>query len=115
MVDIISDANLKDEGNIGKSKTTLNWSESFNEDDDEDLQEIEANEALLAKSPFDPNGIEVADQLLVCELKKLFELKQCYLKKQFDPSPKTVILEAESKELEGVIKTYEIMGKKLES
>ena len=49
MVDIISDANLKDEGNIGKSKTTLNWSESFNEDDDEDLQEIEANEALLAK------------------------------------------------------------------
>ena len=43
MVDIISDANLKDEGNIGKSKTTLNWSESFNEDDDEDLQETEAN------------------------------------------------------------------------
>uniref|UniRef100_A0A0R0JLZ1 Uncharacterized protein n=1 Tax=Glycine max TaxID=3847 RepID=A0A0R0JLZ1_SOYBN len=41
MVEIIYDANLKDEGNIGKSKTTLNWSESFNEDDDEDLQETE--------------------------------------------------------------------------
>ena len=49
------------------------------------------------------------------ELKNLSELKQCYLKKQFDPSPKTAILEAESKELQGVIKTYEIMGKKLES
>ena len=46
MVEIISDANLKDEGNIDKSKTTLNWFESFNEDGDEDLQEIEANEAL---------------------------------------------------------------------
>ncbi|KAG4969051.1 hypothetical protein JHK87_034702 [Glycine soja] len=131
---VISDANLKDEENIGKSKATLNWSESFNEDDDEDLQEREANEALLAKlfasistvkaayaelqyaqSPFDPDGIEAADQLLVSELKNLSELKQCYLKKQFDPSPKTAILEAESKELQGVIKTYEIMGKKLES
>ena len=77
MVEIISDANLKDEGNTGKSKTILNWSDSFNEDDDEDLQETEANEALLAKvfasistikvayaelqyaqSPFDPDGIE---------------------------------------------------------
>ena len=37
MVEIISDANLKDEGNIDKSKTTLNWFESFNEDGDEDL------------------------------------------------------------------------------
>ncbi|KAL5161641.1 Protein GRAVITROPIC IN THE LIGHT 1 [Glycine soja] len=84
MVEIISDANLKDERNTSKSKTILNWSESFNEDDDEDLQETEANEALLAK-------------------------------KQFDPSPKTAILEAESKELQGVIKTYEMKGKKLES
>ena len=49
------------------------------------------------------------------ELKNLSELKQCYLKKQFDPSPKTAILEAESKELQGVIKTYEMKGKKLES
>jgi len=132
---VISDANLKDEGNnMGKSKSSLNWSESFNEDDDEELQERMANEALLAKlfasistvkgayaelqysqSPFDPDGIEAADQLLVSELKNLSELKQCFLKKQFDPSPETAILEAESKELQGVIKTYEIMGKKLES
>ncbi|KAG5022888.1 hypothetical protein JHK82_018789 [Glycine max] len=60
MVEIISDANLKDEGNIDK----------------------------------------IADQLLVSELKNLSELKQCCLKKQFDPSPKTAILEAKSKELE---------------
>ncbi|XP_047149054.1 protein GRAVITROPIC IN THE LIGHT 1-like isoform X1 [Vigna umbellata] len=132
---VISDANLKDEGNMGKSnKSSLNWSESFVEDDDEELQERKANEALLAKlfasisivkgayaefqysqSPFDPDGIEAADQLLVSELKNLSELKQCFLKKQFDPSPETAILEAESKELQGVIKTYEIMGKKLES
>ncbi|KAH1218322.1 Protein GRAVITROPIC IN THE LIGHT 1 [Glycine max] len=131
---VISDANLKDEGKIAKSKTTLNWSESFNEDDDEELQERVANEALLAKlfasistvkaayaelqhaqSPFDPDGIEAADQLLVSELKNLSELKQCYLKKQFDPLPEKEILAAESKELQGVIKTYEIMGRKLES
>ncbi|RZC03195.1 hypothetical protein D0Y65_018032, partial [Glycine soja] len=54
MVEIISDANLKDEGNIDK----------------------------------------------MSELKNLSELKQCCLKKQFDPSPKTAILEAKSKELE---------------
>ncbi|KAG5009686.1 hypothetical protein JHK82_018316 [Glycine max] len=124
MVEIISDANLKDEGNTGKSKTILNWSDSFNEDDDEDLQETEANEALLAKVFASISTIKVAyaelqyahpDQLLVSELKNLSELKQCYLKKQFDPSPKTAILEAESKELQGVIKTYEMKGKKLES
>jgi len=132
---VISDANLKDEGNMGKSnKSSLNWSESFVEDDDEEVQERKANEALLAKlfasisvvkgayaelqysqSPFDPDGIEAADQLLVSELKNLSELKQCFLKKQFDPSPERAILEAESKELQGVIKTYEITGKKLES
>ncbi|KAK7272590.1 hypothetical protein RJT34_29289 [Clitoria ternatea] len=133
---VISDASLKDEGNINKSKTTLSWSESFNKDDDdnEELQERVAKEALLAKlfasvstvkaayaqlqhaqSPFDPDGIEAADLLLVSELKNLSELKQCYLKKQFDASPENAILAAESKELQGVIRTYEIMGKKLES
>ncbi|XP_027341907.1 protein GRAVITROPIC IN THE LIGHT 1-like [Abrus precatorius] len=129
---VISETNLKDEGNM--DKTTLNWSESFDSDGDEELQERVATEALLAKlfasistvkaayaqlqfaqSPFDPDGIEAADLLLVSELKNLSELKQCYLKKQFDPSPETAILEAESKELQGVLKTYEIMGKKLES
>ncbi|KAL2331338.1 hypothetical protein Fmac_018919 [Flemingia macrophylla] len=127
---VISDANLKDEGTAVNKTALNNWSR----DEDEELQERVANEALLAKlfasissvkaayaqlqfsqSPFDPDGIEAADQLLVSELKNLSEIKQCYLKKQFDPLLENAILEAESKELQGVIKTYEIMGKKLES
>ncbi|CAL5201027.1 unnamed protein product [Lathyrus oleraceus] len=126
----ISETNPKDE------TTPINWSESFNKvDEDEELQEQRvATEALLAKvfasvstvkgayaelqhfqSPFDPDGIEASDKLLVSELKHLSELKQCYLKKQYDPSPEKAILEAESKETKGVIKTYEITAKKLES
>ncbi|XP_057725215.1 protein GRAVITROPIC IN THE LIGHT 1-like [Arachis stenosperma] len=130
---VISDANLKDDGNIGKG--TINWSQSFNKDDhDEELLERVNMEALLAKlfaststvkaayaqlqyaqSPYDPDGIQVADHLIVSEFKHLSELKQCYLKKQFDPSPEKAILAAESKELQSVISTYEIMAKKLES
>ena len=128
---VISDANLKDEGNMGK--TTINWPHSFDKDDEE-LQERVAFEALIAKlfaststvkaayaqlqyaqSPYDPDGIQAADQLIVSELKHLSEIKQCYLKKQFDPSPEKAVLAAESKELQSVIRTYEIMGKKLES
>ncbi|XP_019426273.1 PREDICTED: IRK-interacting protein-like isoform X3 [Lupinus angustifolius] len=129
-VDSLKNAeNLKDDGNM--DKTTMNWTLST---EDEELQEKIATEALLAKifaststvkaayaqlqlaqSPYDPDGIQSADQVVVSELKHLSELKQCYLKKQFDPSPETAILAAESKELQSVIKTYEIMGKKLES
>lgn len=118
----ISDTNPKEE--------TINLSE----ENEEEFQERIATEILLAKvfacistikasyaefqyfqSPFDPEGIQASDELLVSELKHLSEIKQCYLKKQFDESPEKAILEAESKELKGVIKTYEIMGKKLES
>ncbi|KAK7244127.1 hypothetical protein RIF29_38945 [Crotalaria pallida] len=124
-----ADENLKDEANMDKA--TINWTLNT---EDEELQERIAMEALLAKlfaststvkaayaqlqfaqSPYDPDGIQDADQVVVSELKRLSELKQCYLKKQFDPSPETAILAAESKELQSVIKTYEIMGKKLES
>jgi hypothetical protein len=131
----IADTNPKDETNMDH-KTTINWSESFNKvDEDEEIEEQRvATEALLAKlfasiatvkgayaelqhfqSPFDPDGIEASDKLLVSELKHLSELKQCYLKKQVDPSPEKAILVAESKEIKGVIKTYEITAKKLES
>ncbi|KAE9592868.1 hypothetical protein Lalb_Chr19g0133771 [Lupinus albus] len=118
------DANLNYEGN------TL--SESFNKDDEE-LQEKMATETLLAKvfaslssvkasyvqlqyaqSPYDPDEIQAADRLLVSELKTLSELKRCYSNKQFDSSPEREILEAESKELLSVTKTYEFMEKKLE-
>lgn len=70
-----------------------------------------------AQSPYDPYGIRSADQLVVSELKSLSELKHGYLKKQFDPSPspETAMVMAEIQELKSVLKTYEIMGKKLES
>ncbi|KAE9585132.1 hypothetical protein Lal_00017945 [Lupinus albus] len=121
--------NLKEEGNIDKA--TINW--TLNSKDDELKEKIDT-EALLAKmfaststvkaayaqlqfaqSPYDPDEVQAADHVVVSELKHLSELKQCYLKKQFDPLPETAILAAESKELRSVIKTYEIMGKKLES
>ncbi|KAK7257145.1 hypothetical protein RIF29_30910 [Crotalaria pallida] len=121
-----ADANIKDDENMR--------SESFNKDDEE-LQKKMATEALLAKvfasisavkasyaqlqhaqSPYEPDEIQAADQLVVSELKTLSELKRCYLNKQLDhPSPEREILAAESKELLSVAKTYEIMGKKLES
>ena len=126
------DTNIKDVRTMGKS--TINRSESSFDKDDKELQERVATEVLLAKifasistvkasyaqlqyaqSPYDADGIQAADQLLVSELKMLSELKQCYLKRQIDPSPQRAILEAELKELQGVIKTYEIMGKKLGS
>ncbi|KAM4092904.1 hypothetical protein ACB094_06G075300 [Castanea mollissima] len=70
-----------------------------------------------AQSPYDPYGIQSADQLVVSELKSLSELKHSYLKKQFNPSPspETAMVMAEIQELKSVLKTYEIMGKKLES
>ncbi|KAF2286125.1 hypothetical protein GH714_010665 [Hevea brasiliensis] len=68
-----------------------------------------------AQSPYDVDGIQAADKLVVSELKNLSALKQCHLKKQFDPSPETTLLLAEVQEQKSVSKTYEIMGKKLES
>lgn len=117
----------------GKS-TKKGQSQSFELKDEEALQDRLALEALTAKlfasissvkasyaqlqysqSPYDADGIQAADQLVVSELKNLSELKRCYLKKQFDPSPETAMLLAEIEELKSVLKTYEITGKKLES
>ncbi|KAG4385739.1 hypothetical protein AAZX31_12G145000 [Glycine max] len=120
------DADLNNEANKCKS--------ALNNEEDEELQERKATEALLAKtfasistvkasyaqlqnaqSPYDPDGIQAADQLIVSEFKTLSELKQCYFKKQFDPLPARAILAAKLKELQSVNRTFEIMGKKLES
>ncbi|PON98482.1 hypothetical protein TorRG33x02_057160 [Trema orientale] len=109
-------------------------SRSFNLVEDEELEERMAMEALLAKlfasissvkasyaqlqysqSPYDVDGIQAADRMVVSELKNLSELKRCYLKKQFDPSPETALLMAEIQEQKSLLKTYEITGKKLES
>ncbi|KAJ7948768.1 IRK-interacting protein-like [Quillaja saponaria] len=122
---------VKDERNMDESRDS--WSRSFG-CSNEEFQDGAALEALLAKlfasissvkaayaqlqyaqSPYDADGIQASDELLVSELKNLSELKQCYLKKQFDPSPQTTMLVAEIQERQSVLKTFEIMGKKLES
>lgn len=107
----------------------------FDDDVDEKLRHKMATEAFLSKlfaivstvkaaysqlqfaqSPYDADGIQAADQMVVSELKNLSELKQCYLKKQFEESfPEKTQLLAEIQEQKSLIKTYEVFGKKLDS
>ncbi|KAK1431036.1 hypothetical protein QVD17_14235 [Tagetes erecta] len=66
--------------------------------------------------PYDADGIQSADQILVSELQSLSELKQSFLKKHFDDiSPETTQQSAEVQEQKNLIKTYEITRKKLDS
>lgn len=116
------------------SKTTKRLSQKFDRLHDEELERMVALEALIAKifatvsaikaeyaqlqhaqSPYDAEGIQSADQLIVSDLKKLSELKQCFLKKQYDPSPERAMILAEIQEQKSLSKMFEIMGKKLES
>ncbi|KAK1397068.1 DUF641 domain-containing protein [Heracleum sosnowskyi] len=103
--------------------------------EDEKLQKKASNEAFLAKlfasvssikaayaqmqlaeSPYDGEVIQSADEVVVAELKYLSEQKQAYLKNHLDdPSPETTQLLAEIKEQRSLLKTFEIMGKKLDS
>nr|KAJ0203299.1 hypothetical protein LSAT_V11C500274250 [Lactuca sativa] len=104
----------------------------FNEED-EKFQEKAAMDAFIAKvfatlssvkaayaqlqdaqSPYDADGIQSADQIVVTELKRLSEFKQSYLKNHIDDaSPETTILLAEIQEQKNLSKTYEITRKKL--
>lgn len=68
----------------------------------------------IAQSPYDPNCIQSADEVIVSELKTLSNLKHCHLKKQILPSQDSQ-LSAEIREQENLLKTYEIMEKKLKS
>lgn len=69
----------------------------------------------FAQSPYDVDGIQKADRLVVSELKKLSELRQCYVKKQLDDfSPEKTLVLAELQEQKSLLKTYEIMGKRLD-
>ncbi|KAL8195449.1 hypothetical protein R6Q57_025852 [Mikania cordata] len=66
--------------------------------------------------PYDADGVQSADQILISELKGLSELKQSFLKKNIDDfSPETTQLSAEVQEQKNLIKTYEITRKKLSS
>lgn len=124
------------ESNKEDHQDTGSWShsqsQSFNENSEKlhNTAELEAHLAHLfasvssikaayaqlqnAQSPYDSNGIQSADQIVVSELKKLSELKGCYMKKQFDPSPERALCLAEIQEQKSLLKTYEIMRKKLE-
>ncbi|XVE53088.1 hypothetical protein DITRI_Ditri02bG0176700 [Diplodiscus trichospermus] len=117
------------------SKTAKRLSQKFDRlHDDEELERKVASEVLVAKifatvsaikagyaqlqhsqSPYDAEGIQAADRLIISYLKKLSELKQCFLKKQYDPSPERSMILAEIQEQKSISKTFEVMGKKLES
>ncbi|TYI47544.1 hypothetical protein E1A91_D13G181400v1 [Gossypium mustelinum] len=124
----------KDTEEWNDSKTAKRLSKKFDSLHDEELERKVALEALIAKifatvsaikagyaqlqhaqSPYDAAGIQAADQLIVTDLKKLSELKQCFLKKQYDPSPEHTMILADIQEQKSLSKTFEIMGKKLES
>ncbi|KAL0855297.1 hypothetical protein Bca101_060450 [Brassica carinata] len=113
-------------------KHAANLSESFDKLEEE-YEKTLSMEALLAKlfatvssikasyaqlqyaqSPYDPAGIQNADSLVVSELKTLSKLKQSFLNNQFDPNPDRTLVLAEVQELRSLLKTYEIMGKKME-
>ncbi|WP_198359766.1 DUF641 domain-containing protein, partial [Streptomyces fildesensis] len=66
--------------------------------------------------PYDADGIQSADQLVVSELKKMSDLKQSYVKKQLDPSAAVhdpAAAEIQEHKNQAVI--YKILIKKLES
>ncbi|KAI4342459.1 hypothetical protein MLD38_027086 [Melastoma candidum] len=68
----------------------------------------------FAQAPYDADGIQVADEMIVSALKDLSELKQCFVKKQFDISPASVFLTAEIQEQKSLLWTYDVMHKKFE-
>lgn len=125
---------VKRSGEIVKQK----YLESLEDEDQSKLRDRAAIETFLAKlfaslsaikaayaqlqfaqSPYDPDGIQSADEMVVSELKNLSELKQCYLKKQlyeYSSSPhETTQILAEIQEQKSLLKTYEITVKKLDS
>ncbi|KAK4771192.1 hypothetical protein SAY87_031724 [Trapa incisa] len=81
------------------------------------ISSVKANYVQLqfSQAPYDADGIQSADQLIVSEMKSLSELKQCFVKKQFDISSESTLLLAEIQEQKSLLKTYEIMCKKMES
>ncbi|KAI3675037.1 hypothetical protein L1987_84619 [Smallanthus sonchifolius] len=72
----------------------------------------------VAQSPYEPEGIQSADQIMVSELKRLSEFKQSFLKNHLDGdvyAPETTQLLAEIQEQKSLIQMYEITTKKLDS
>ncbi|XP_026385791.1 protein GRAVITROPIC IN THE LIGHT 1-like [Papaver somniferum] len=116
------------------SAFVVTGTQSFEDDKDEKVKIKASIEALLSKlfasisaikasyaqiqiseSPYDPDGIQSGDELVINELKNLSELKQSYSKKVIDSSPQVTMLLAEIQEQQSLLKTYDIMSKKYES
>ncbi|OIW00520.1 hypothetical protein TanjilG_24250 [Lupinus angustifolius] len=72
-------------------------------------------ELQMAQHPYNNDSIQAADQAVVDELKAISELKRRFMKKELDLSPQITIMLAEIQEQQGLMKTYEITIKKLES
>ncbi|GJW30248.1 gravitropic in the light 1-like protein isoform X2 [Tanacetum coccineum] len=71
-----------------------------------------------AQSPYDADGIQSADQIMVSELKTLSEFKQLFIKKHLDDNekaPETTQLLAEIQEQKNLLQMYEITTKTLDS
>lgn len=68
----------------------------------------------LAQCSYNSDEIQSADHLIISEFILLCELKQSYFKKQFDFLPEKAIVSSEIQEQNSVIKTYEIISKKLQ-
>ncbi|MBA0611182.1 hypothetical protein Godav_011885 [Gossypium davidsonii] len=71
-----------------------------------------------AHTPYDPEKIQVADKLIISELKNLSELKHFYRENNPKPvsgSPQDSHLAAEIQEQQSLLRTYEVMVKKFQS
>ncbi|KVH93076.1 protein GRAVITROPIC IN THE LIGHT 1-like [Cynara cardunculus var. scolymus] len=82
------------------------------------LSSVKAAYAQLqySQSPYDPEGIQSADEIVVAELKRLSEFKQSFLKNHIDDhSPENTILLADIQEQKNLLKTYQNTGKKMAS
>ncbi|KAL5707398.1 hypothetical protein ACHQM5_018302 [Ranunculus cassubicifolius] len=133
-----SSSGVAPEDNIRKTKVHQKYEDDlsslFKDEEREDLQNKLAEEAILAKvfaalasvkaayaqlqvsqHTCNVEGIQIADDLVIKELKRLSELKQCYLKKQSDPAPEETLLLAEIQEQKSLLKTYEISEETLEA
>ncbi|KAJ0882194.1 putative protein gravitropic in the light 1 [Helianthus annuus] len=69
----------------------------------------------VAQSPYNPEAIQHADQILVSELKRLSEYKQLFLKNHLDDddvnSPETTQLLAEIQEQKNLVQMYDITSR----
>ncbi|KAK6932729.1 protein of unknown function DUF641, plant [Dillenia turbinata] len=68
-----------------------------------------------AQFPYNVEAIQSADEIVVNELRILSEIKQSYLKKEFDSSPQVTFLLAEIQEQQCLMKTFELTTSKLET